>query len=143
NILTRSRLAAQAALQARTEHLAMMSRGLAHDLKNLITPISSFLVHTEASFPSDSAAAEVHSDAKRSVRLMTDYIRESLFFANRLSPRFEHVNVRTLLQEVCALTASHAAKRGVEVTTAIESVADFTADRVLMQRLLVNLVGNA
>ncbi|MEO6874720.1 MAG: hypothetical protein ABI222_07850, partial [Opitutaceae bacterium] len=48
SILTRSRLTMQAAMQAKMEHLAMMSRGLAHDLKNLITPVSSFLVHTDS-----------------------------------------------------------------------------------------------
>jgi hypothetical protein len=53
NILTRSRLTDQLALRARMEYLAMMSRGLAHDLKNLITPVSSYLVHTEGREPGD------------------------------------------------------------------------------------------
>jgi len=60
-ILTRTRLTDQIALQNRLEHLAMMSRALAHDLKNLITPVNAFLVHTEDRFPAGSEAAQVHS----------------------------------------------------------------------------------
>ena len=65
-------LTAQAALEAKLDHLALMSRGLAHDLKNLLTPISSFLVYTDSQYAPASEAGEVHAAAKRSVRLMTE-----------------------------------------------------------------------
>src|SRR4051812_8774407 len=47
NILTRSRLTVQAAREAKVEDLVVISRGLAHDLKNLITPVASYLLHME------------------------------------------------------------------------------------------------
>jgi len=143
NILTRSRLTMQAAERAKIEHLAMMSRGLAHDLNNLITPISSFLVHTDEKFAPGSPEREVHGSAQRSVRVMTEYVREALFFSNRFTARFESVDLGRILQEVRALTMTRANERGVKVTETTESYGKFTADAVLLQRMLVNVVSNA
>jgi signal transduction histidine kinase len=143
NIITRARLTTQAALTARMEHLAMMSRGLAHDLKNLITPVSSFLIHTDEHFPPDSPEAEVHSAARRSVRIMTDYVREALFFSERLSPNSQPVDLAKLFQTVAEITASRATRRGITVSFTGEYPPSLVADTVLLQRLLGNLVSNA
>lgn len=143
NIVARSRLTTQAALQAKTEHLAMMSRGLAHDLKNLITPISSFLVHTERGLPPDSVEAEVHGAAQRSVRIITDYVGEALFFADRLKPRLERVSVPALLGAVRDLTAGRAGSRSITLRCESDPEVLLVADAVLLQRMLANLVANA
>jgi signal transduction histidine kinase len=121
----------------------MMSRGLAHDLKNLITPVSSFLVHTDGLYPPDSPAGEVHAAARRSVRIMTEYVREALFFADNLHPRMEPVDFSRVFDRVHEATVARAASRGVELTRAANFPATVTADGVLLQRLLVNLVNNA
>jgi signal transduction histidine kinase len=143
NILMHARVAEDAALKAKAEHLAMMSRGLAHDLKNLITPVSSFLVHTEGRFSPDGDEAEVHAAAKRSVRIMTDYVREALFFSERLAPKLERVAVGDLLRVVGEATAGHATSRGVQLKTTVPPDLELQADRVLLQRMLANLVNNA
>jgi signal transduction histidine kinase len=143
NILMHARMAADAALKAKTEHLAMMSRGLAHDLKNLLTPVASFLVHTDGQFPARSDAAEVHKAACRSVRTIEDYVRASLFFADRLTPKFEEVDLGRVFEATREVTAEQAAQRGVTVELAMDCHAAVTADRVLLQRMLVNLVRNA
>ena len=143
NILTRSRLTLQAAIRAKMEHLAMMSRGLAHDLNNLITPISSFLVHTDGQFAAGSSELEVHDAAKRSVGIMADYIREALFFSEQLTPRFEPVNLAVIFREVCALCAGRAAARGITLSGTADYAGPLTADAVLLQRMLGNVVGNA
>ena len=143
NILTHSRMTAQAALQTRMEHLAMLSRGLAHDLKNLLTPVSSFLVHTDGSYAPQTAEAEVHAAARHSVHVMTEYVREALFFSERLEPRFEDVDVARLFQSVQNVTADRAAGRGITVMTDAGVRESITADGVLLQRMLANLVCNA
>jgi signal transduction histidine kinase len=143
DILTRSRLAAQAALNARVEHLAMMSRGLAHDLKNLITPVSSFLVHTDGHFARETPAGEVHSVARRSVKIMTEYVREALFFSEQLTPRFEPVDFAQLFSTVAEITATRASNRHVLVTFGSAPYPPLVADAVLLQRVLANLVNNA
>jgi signal transduction histidine kinase len=143
NILSHARLAAQAALEAKMQHLALMSRGLAHDLKNLITPISAFLVHTDGRFPADTVEAEVHGDAMRSVRLMTDYVREALFFSSRLTPRFEACEVERVFAAVREAGAARANQHGVAIELEPRDSGEIVADAVLLQRLLGNLLHNA
>lgn len=143
NILSHSRLSAQAALQAKMEHLAMLSRGLAHDLKNLITPVSSFLIHTDGKFPPHTPEAEVHAAARHSVRVMTDYVREALFFAERLEPQFEPVDTPKILRAVHELTAARASSHSVVLDTSSGLRSPLVADGVLLQRMLANLVNNA
>jgi signal transduction histidine kinase len=142
-ILTRTRLTDQIALQNRLEHLGLMSRALAHDLKNLITPVNAFLVHTEGRFPADSEAAQVHASANRSVASISDYIREALFFSENLRPRVEPVDLRALFTRVRETTAARAAELRVGLTGEVDGPADLRGDAVLLERMLVNLVNNA
>jgi nitrogen-specific signal transduction histidine kinase len=144
NILTHSRVAMQAALKTRIEYLAVMSRGLAHDLKNLITPVSSFLVHMEGRFPVTSHEAEIYAAAQSSVREMTGYVRETLSFAERLEPRFEPVDVFKICDTARQVLTSRAATRQIVISVRSEPRALFiNADGVLIGRVLTNLVSNA
>jgi signal transduction histidine kinase len=143
NILTHAHLTAQAALKAKLEHLALMSRGLAHDLKNLITPVATFITHEEGRFTITSPEGEVHAAAKRSVRIMNDYVREALFFASRLTPKFEQADLAKTFETVRELTSPRAAHRNVKIVLGSAQPVAITADVVLLQRLLVNLVNNA
>lgn len=143
NTLARSQLTTQAALQAKMEHLAMMSRGLAHDLKNLITPISSYLVHTAPRHARGSLESEVYASAERSVGVMNDYVREALFFSERMELRYESVSLRRIFDEVTAITAARAKDAGVHVTTNVGTVESLRVDGVLILRMLANLVANA
>jgi len=119
-----------------------MSRGLAHDLNNLATPVSTFLMHMEDRVKPGGTEAEVLADAKHSIRVMQDYIRESLFFARGLEPDFQKVSAGELLASTIKLTNSRAQSRGVALTAGSVTDASFTADRALVQRLLQNLILN-
>lgn len=142
NLLTHSRIAARTAEIEKMESAAMMSRGLAHDLNNLATPVSSFLLHMENRVTPGTAEAEVLADAKHSIRVMQDYIRESLFFARRLKPDLQPVSSTELLTSTLSLTQARAKTRGVEVVVGPAAGLAFRADRALLLRLLQNLVFN-
>lgn len=142
NILTHSRVAARTAQIEKLEAAAMMSRGLAHDLNNLATPVSSFLLHMENRVTPDTVEAEVLADAKHSILVMQDYIRESLFYARRLVPDFQPVSSTELLASTLGLTQARARARSVEVEIGPSVGLAFRADRVLLLRMLQNLVSN-
>jgi signal transduction histidine kinase len=142
NILTQARVAARTAQIEKMEAAAMMSRGLAHDLNNLATPVSTFLMHMEDRVKPGSTEAEVLADAKHSIRVMQDYIRESLFFARRLVPDFQTVSVHKLLASTLKLTQDRAQTRGIRLAADESIDISFIADRALLLRLLQNLVFN-
>lgn len=143
SLVMRSRLASQAAMQARMEYLAMASRGLAHDLKNLITPVSSFLVHTDRMFPTGTPEGAVHSTARQAMQVITEYVRESLFFSEKLTPRFEPVEIHELFTSVRSLVQGRALAEGVSIIITASTSTGISGDKVLLQRMMVNLVSNA
>ncbi|MFM8336289.1 MAG: sensor histidine kinase [Opitutaceae bacterium] len=143
SILTRSRLTDQIALQNRIEHLGMMSRSLAHDLKNLITPLNAFLIHTENGLPPESEAARVHASARRSVDTISDYVREALFFGENLRPKMEAVDLDVLFRRVRETTANRAADHRIGLNAEVAPGSALAGDAVLLERALVNLVHNA
>lgn len=143
NTLSHAHLAKQAALEAKAAHLALMSRGLAHDLKNLLTPISSFLVHTDGKFDSAGPEAEVHQAARRAVRVINDYVGETLFFSRHLQPRFGAVVVANLFAEARAQLSPLATRRQVELAVEPPDAVVLIADAALLQRMLGNIVRNA
>lgn len=142
NILTHSRVAARTTQIKKMESAAMMSRGLAHDLNNLATPVASFLLHMEPRVQAGTPEAEVLADAKHSIRVMQDYIRESLFFTRQLSPDFRTAVARELMESVLTLTQARATARGVTVAVSAPPDIHFVADSALIRRLLQNLVFN-
>ena len=142
NILSQAQVAARTRQIEKMESAAMMSRGLAHDLNNLATPVSSFLLHMENRVAAGTPEAEVLADAKHSITVMQDYIRESLFFSRHHIPVFQNVSLSELLNSIVKVTQSRAQFRGVPVMIYDSSEAEFVADRALLLRLLQNLVHN-
>ena len=63
--------------------------------------------------------------------------------AERLEPRFELVELPSIFTAVVEVTAARAGWRGVEVVVEAGATEPMLADRVLLQRLLANLVANA
>jgi signal transduction histidine kinase len=138
--LIRSRLAAQAELTERMERLAVVSRGLAHDLKNLITPLATFLNHTR---DSHQKSGDVHGSASRALGVITDYIDDALFFTDKRQLRLVATDVTNLLGNVSAIVADRARKRHVRLVVNAASGPAAPADATLLQRLLSNLVNNS
>lgn len=143
NILTHATLAAHAAKLAQMESAAMMSRSLAHDLNNLTTPVATYLLHAQGRAIPGTAEAEVYDAALHSVKVMHDYIRESLFFSRRLVPEFKPVDPAAALTSIVRLARERAERYGVTLNPHCEEQAAFSADPVLFQRLALNLVNNA
>lgn len=143
NVLMHSRLAAHSARISMMEASIMMSKGLAHDLNNLTTPISTFLIHMQGRFACGSAEAEVLEHAQSCLGVLQNYIRESLFFSTNFGINISSISARYALTEIKSLARDLAESRNVEIR--ISDFADFffEGDRALILRLLQNLVLNA
>jgi signal transduction histidine kinase len=141
--ITRSQLTAQAALRARMEYLALMSRGLAHDLKNLITPISEYLNFCNGKYAPNTNEQIIHDAAQRSMRSIADYVHESLAFSKGLEPRFEAVSVLEICKNVIASAGARAERRDIRLSYNCSSSGAMNADRILIERMLANIISNA
>jgi signal transduction histidine kinase len=142
--LDRIRLAEQSALNDKHEVMSDMSRGLAHDLNGLITPVSTYLQLQAGIHEVGTDSWDLHRMALRKISTIKSYVQEAVFFATNLKLNTVPVSlaaVLTGLKEVAELRAQDA---GVELKfTAPSEEIRFFADRILLQRMLGNLVFNA
>jgi signal transduction histidine kinase len=143
NILTHANLAIHAAKIARMEAAAIISRSLAHDLSNLTMPVASYLLHAQDRAVPGTPEADVYEAAVHSVKVMHDYIRESLFFSRRLVPDLMEVDPSEYLASLLRLTQERAVQRQITLQCDCQTRTRFIADPVLLQRLALNLVNNA
>lgn len=142
-ILSGSRFKNQSAIQAKIEQLELFSQGLAHDLRNLITPVSTFLLHIENRLKKGTEEADVHAAAKKSMQTMSDYLQESLLFSRQTAPYFAKIDVSNLLTAVRELTITQASQRKIKLTINNGYNGEITGNYILLRRLFVNLVFNA
>jgi signal transduction histidine kinase len=121
--------------------LGRMSRGMAHDLNNLLTPVWT-LFELSNEVGNGSFDDELLPVALRNVKTMRAYIREALFFSENLRPDLQLSRLDNIVRNAIE-TARTSRKKEIEIiaTTPGEVLAE--VDEVLIQRLLANLIANA
>lgn len=141
--INQSRLKRQIARAQEVELLGNLSRGLAHDLNNLITPIFTYCQLAESSPERSESLKDFAHLAKRNLMTMQAYIKESLFFSTNQEPKFHHVRVMEILKDAGALHERTLAERNIRLQVSCPENLEMTFDDVLIQRLLSNLIHNA
>ena len=126
------------------ELIGRMSQGMAHDLNNLTTPISTLLQFLEAGQLNDMARLELVPLSKRNMQKMRAYIDESLFYTDRLDVRLQPTRLDVLVQTIVA-DAEATKRKGKAIAYQVDLCGDVqvSIDSVLIQRLLTNLISNA
>jgi nitrogen fixation/metabolism regulation signal transduction histidine kinase len=150
NTMTQVLLAQRAEL-ARTNQLkawAEMSRQVAHEIKNPLTPIQLAAehlqrVHEDANRPLGPIVDQCLTTVLRQVRLLRQIASEFSTFAGTPSPRFESTPIGALVERVVEPyrpTLPEHTKLNVQIAPALPSI---QTDRTLISRALTNLVENA
>jgi signal transduction histidine kinase len=121
--------------------LGRMSRGMAHDLNNLLTPVWT-LLQLSSEMGSEAFDEELLPVAQRNIKTMRAYIREALFFSENLRPDLQLSRLDLVIQQAVDL-ARTSRKKEVEVISITPGEILVEIDEVLMQRLIANLISNA
>ncbi len=121
--------------------LGRMSRGMAHDLNNLLTPVWT-LLELSNELGNGTVDEELLPVALRNVKTMRAYIREALFFSENLRPDLQLGRLDLIVRNAIE-TACNSRKKQVEVIAQTPEEVLVEIDEVLMQRLLSNLIANA
>jgi signal transduction histidine kinase len=120
--------------------LGRMSRGMAHDLNNLLTPVLTLLqIAFETKEHFDEELLPV---ALRNIKSMQAYIREALFFSENLRLDLKLGRLDLVVQRSAEL-ARAGRRKEVEVISVTPGEVLVQMDEVLMQRLIANLISNA
>ncbi len=141
--IERLRLAERVSTSEKYALLSDMASGLAHDLNNLLSPVSAFL--QTCSPPSGSDESQLHDLAVVKLRTIRDYIDEAMFFARTLRINAAPCSIAHVFSAVRNSCEARANSASVVLRFSIDPPTPQTliADIVLVERLLVNLVNNA
>ena len=136
------RLKAQIRQNQELDLLGRMSRGMAHDLNNLLTPVTTLLQLSSEVGPDPSLNEELLPVALRNVTTMRAYIKEALFFSEHLRPDIQMDRLDLVLKHAADLAIASRDKQ-VEIVLDAPDEVSIEMDDVLLQRLFANLIANA
>jgi len=143
-ILNQIRLKKQVLLAEELELLGRMSRGMAHDLNNLLTPVSTFLQLTkEAAKGSTEGANELLPTCLRNVGTIQAYVKDALFFSQNHTVQIARMPMDQLIHKVVELAEPKLKRRQVRAEVPELPGTLVEMDAVLMQRCLGNILSNA
>ncbi len=142
-LLNQVRLKNQIVAAQEQELLGRMSRGLAHDLNNLITPAQTFLQLCAQGLMNQEAIQELLPVALRNVDTIRSYINEALFFSRTHRLEVKPARFDEIIRAAVDLMEPRAQAKGI--TFRIEGLSPtlIELDEVMIQRLLGNLLSNA
>jgi signal transduction histidine kinase len=140
-VMNQIRLKTQVLHAQELELLGRMSRGMAHDLNNLLTPVwTLFQLANEAG--SEGLDPELLPVALRNVKTMRAYIKEALFFSEHMRPDLQLGRLDLVVQQAIEVARTSRNKE-IEIVPHIAGMVYAEVDEVLIQRLVANLIANA
>lgn len=141
-IINQIRLKNQVLQAQELELLGRMSRGMAHDLNNLLTPIWTFLQLSNEGASIEDLNEDLLPVALRNIKAMRAYIREALFFSENLRPDFQLGRLDVVVTQAVDIVRAKTEK-SVDILVSSPGEVLVEMDEVLIQRLLANIVSNA
>ncbi|MGC9317217.1 MAG: nitroreductase family protein [Armatimonadota bacterium] len=120
---------------------------IVHDMRTPLTNIITGLQTVEAADYDDELAREFLPEAISAGLDLSDMVNNLLDIskmeAGEVEPEREELRVAEVVAEACERVDHLAAERGVELSADVEDGLELWADRQLVKRALVNLLGNA
>ena len=139
---------AELAHMERLNTMGEMATGLAHELNQPLTAISTYARVALNMLDSGNQRPEILTEAIKSARDQAqragEIIRNLRHFVSKHTSTKTNVNLNTLVEEVVSFTEAETRKRGVEVQLELlEDLPLISVDIVQIEQVLVNLVRNS
>ncbi|HEY3861873.1 MAG TPA: ATP-binding protein [Verrucomicrobiae bacterium] len=142
-VLNQIRLRQQLQVVHEQDLLGRMSRGLAHDLNNLLTPVQTLLQLCSESHLNQETIDQLLPMSLRNLETVRSYVNEALFFSRSAKLHGQPGFIDQMAREAIALVQPSADAKCVRVAFAGPSDVAMEMDGVLIKRLLCNLLSNA
>lgn len=142
-IINQIRLKNKVLVAEEIELLGRMSRGMAHDLNNLLTPVSTLLQLGREGLQDPETVEQLLPVALRNLGAMQAYIKEALFFSQNATPEFRLGRLDLALPKAIEYADSRLRRKNVTVSVDAPPDVVIEMDEVLILRLVGNLIANA
>lgn len=141
--LNQVRLKTQVLAAQEAELLGRMSRGMAHDMNNLVTPVQTLMQLMAEGIPIESLRDELLPLATRSIDTLREYIREALFFSENARGDFKLGRLDMVLAESVEIVSARCEQKGLKLTLQAPGEALVEMDKSLIKRTVTNVLSNA
>ncbi|HEV7924277.1 MAG TPA: ATP-binding protein [Verrucomicrobiae bacterium] len=142
-VLNQIRLRQQLQVVHEQDLLGRMSRGLAHDLNNLLTPVQTLLQLCRESRLNQETIDELLPMGLRNLETVRSYVNEALFFSRSATLHGQMGLLNEMVDEAVSLVQPLAESKNIRVSVAGPSDIAMEMDSVLIKRLICNLLSNA
>jgi signal transduction histidine kinase len=142
-LLNQIRLRQQLQVVHEQDLLGRMSRGLAHDLNNLLTPVQTLLQLFREAGLNQETIDELLPMSLRNLETVRTYVSEALFFSRSAKIHGKPGLLNEIAQEAITLVAPQGEAKNIRFIFPIFTEAAIEMDSVLIKRLLCNLLSNA
>lgn len=129
------------ALKSKMEALGELGLGFAHEVKNPLSAITTYLELLNSSVQADKDK-DVIRKIRYSVNEIDNIINNLLLYTKDITPNKMTVVIRDLLDDVIKLIDVARERKAITITININS-ATLTADYDLLKRALINIISNA
>jgi nitrogen-specific signal transduction histidine kinase len=142
-VINQMRLKNQVLLAEEMELLGRMSRGMAHDLNNLLTTVWTFVQLARETPIANPGMAKLLPSVIRNVETVRAYVKEALFVSEHHTPQFQLIRLEVLIRKTIDLIESRLQRKKLSIQFQSQSEASAEIDEILLQRLIGNLLANA
>jgi signal transduction histidine kinase len=142
-VLNQIRLRQQLQVVHEQDLLGRMSRGLAHDLNNLLTPMQTLLQLCAESGLNQETIDELLPMCLRNLETVRSYVNEALFFSRSAKLHGQPGLLDEMIRDAISLVQPQAEAKNIRVTFSGPSNVLMEMDPVLIKRLICNLLSNA
>lgn len=143
-LLNQTRLRQQLQAVHEQDLMGRMSRGLAHDLNNLLTPVQTLLQLLRESKMNQETIDELLPMGLRNLETVRAYVNEALFFSRSSKLQGKPGLLDETVREAVSLVQTNAADaKGITITFQGEGEVVIEMDAVLIKRMLCNFLSNA
>ena len=142
-VLNQIRLRNQLQVVHEQDLLGRMSRGLAHDLNNLLTPVQTLLQLFQEDRLHHDNIDELLPMALRNLTTVRSYVNEALFFSHSNTLQGFPGPLDETIRGAISLVQPALAAKGISINSHGLYPVELEMDAVLIKRLISNLLSNA
>ena len=142
-LLNQIRLRQQLQVVHEQDLLGRMSRGLAHDLNNLLTPVQTLLQLFRESNLNQETIDELLPMCLNNLDTVRSYVNEALIFSRSATLHGKPGLLDSTVLEAMSLVQPNAENKGVKIIFRGQTQVEIEMDAVLIKRLICNLLSNA